>query len=80
MCGLWELNRGVESMSRSRPPDDFRAEESPIAWFGELLIAIDRGDFQRAAESQQQLDRLGWCVNPKSKETRPTARGQRGKS
>lgn len=42
-----------------------RPEESPIAWFGEMLIAIDRGDFERAAESQRQLDRLGWRVSRK---------------
>jgi hypothetical protein len=52
-------------MSRPKPPDDFRPEESPIAWFGEMLIAIDRGDFERAAESQRQLDRLGWRVSRK---------------
>ena len=59
-------------MSRTKPPDDFRPEESPIAWFGEMLIAIDRGDFERAAESQRQLDRLGWRVN--RKRNRPTPR------
>ncbi len=59
-------------MSRPKPPDDFRPEESPIAWFGEMLIAIDRGDFERAAESQRQLDRLGWRVTRKG--SRPTPR------
>ena len=67
-------------MSRTNPLDDFRPEESPIAWFGEMLIAIDRGDFERAAESQRQLDRLGWRVT--RKKNRPTprqiARGERG--
>lgn len=52
-------------MSRPKPPDDFRPEDSPIAWFGEMLIAIDRGDYERAAESQRQLDRLGWRVTRK---------------
>jgi hypothetical protein len=50
-------------MSRPKTPDEFRPEESPIAWFGEMLLAIDRGDFSRAPESQRQLDRLGWRVN-----------------
>jgi hypothetical protein len=45
-------------MSRSKPPDDFRPGESPIAWFGEMLIAIARGDFERASNSQRRLDRL----------------------
>jgi hypothetical protein len=40
-----------------------RPEESPIAWFGEMLLAADRGDFQRAAEAQRELTRLGWIVN-----------------
>jgi hypothetical protein len=39
-----------------------RPEDSPIAWFGEILLAVDRGDFQRAADAQRQLVRLGWCV------------------
>jgi hypothetical protein len=30
-----------------------------------MLVAIDRGDYMRAAESQRQLDRLGWRVNRK---------------
>ncbi len=45
--------------------DEFRPEESPIAWFGEMLIAIDRGDVDRAEESRRQLDRLGWRVRRK---------------
>jgi hypothetical protein len=40
----------------------FRPEDSPIAWFGELLVAVDRGDFARAAKSQRELSRLGWRV------------------
>jgi hypothetical protein len=59
-------------MSRVKPPDDFRPEEPPIAWFGEMLIAIDRGDFERAAELQRQLDRLGWRVS--RRRSRPTPR------
>jgi uncharacterized DUF497 family protein len=58
-------------MSRTKPPDDFRPEESPIAWFGEMLVALDLGDFDRAAHSQHQLDRLGWLVT--RKRSRPTA-------
>jgi hypothetical protein len=56
-------------MSRTKPLDDFRPEESPVAWFMEMLIAIDRGNWQRASESQGQLERLGWKV----KRTRPVA-------
>jgi hypothetical protein len=43
-----------------RTPDRF--QDSPIAWFGEMLLAIDRGDFHRASEAQRQLSRLGWSV------------------
>jgi len=46
-----------------KPPNEFRAEESPIAWFAEMLFAVDRGDFDHAAESQRQLSRLGWRVD-----------------
>jgi hypothetical protein len=62
-------------MSRAKPPNDFRPEESPIAWFGELLIAIDRADFERAAESQRQLDRLGWRVT-RNKKARQAAQAE----
>jgi hypothetical protein len=51
-------------MPRSSPPvqDQFRFDDSPIAWFGELLIAKDRHDFRRAAQAQTELRRLGWSV------------------
>jgi hypothetical protein len=64
-------------MSRTDPPDDFRPEDYPIAWFAEMLIALERGEFQRAAESQQRLERLGWRVSPKGigpMSRRPAAR------
>jgi hypothetical protein len=47
----------LENPTRPEP------EESPIAWFAELLLAIDRGNFEQAAESQRQLRRLGWRVD-----------------
>ena len=65
-------------MSRARPTvkGRTRPEESPIAWFGEMLLAIDRGDFERAAESQRQLDRLGWRVNRKrTRQAAPCSEG-----
>jgi hypothetical protein len=67
-------------MFRQRPPDTFRPEQSPIAWFGEMLIAIDRGDFEHAAESQRQLDRLGWRMTRKQSrpESRQATAGQGG--
>ncbi|CAN5903300.1 hypothetical protein BH23PLA1_BH23PLA1_35640 [soil metagenome] len=60
-------------MNRSSPPDPSptRPEDSPIAWFGEMLLAADRRDFERAAEAQRQLSRLGWTVKPARPRQRP---------
>ncbi len=55
------------------PPD--RYEDSPIAWFGELILAKDRSDFRRAAEAQQELARLGWSVRYR-KARKPEGGGQ----
>jgi hypothetical protein len=33
--------------------------EEPVAWFAEMEIARERCDFERAAEAQRQLRRLG---------------------
>ncbi len=52
-------------MSRTNPLADLTLDEFPIAWLAEMLIAINRGDFERAAESQRQLDRFGWRVTHK---------------
>jgi hypothetical protein len=52
-------------MSRSLNPatgERKQAENSPIVWFSELLLAADRGDFTGAAHAQRQLARLGWSV------------------
>jgi len=51
-------------MPHARPPsrNPERFEDSPIAWFGEMLLARDRNDFKHAAEAQRQLARLGWSV------------------
>ncbi len=65
-------------MPKTRPanPGTTRPEDSPIAWFGEMLLAIDRGDFDRAAESQRQLSRLGWRVV--RRRASQTVHGERG--
>ena len=51
-------------MPRSSPPPEDRTQfqDSPIAWFGELLIALERGNYPRATEAQSHLARLGWKV------------------
>jgi hypothetical protein len=41
---------------------DARFTDSPIVWFAEMLIALDRRDIDRAAEAKRQLARLGWVV------------------
>jgi hypothetical protein len=42
-----------------------RPAESPVVWFSELLIAIDKGEYRHAAEAQRRLARLGWNVSPR---------------
>ena len=63
-------------MPQARPPDDTsdRFEDSPIAWFGEMLFALDRRDIDRAAEAKSQLARLGWSVQ--YRKPRPKAAGR----
>jgi hypothetical protein len=51
--------RNSPELDRPRP------EESPVAWFSELLIAIDRGEYARATKAQKELSRLGWSVIPR---------------
>lgn len=51
-----------------------RYEDSPIAWFGEMLMAWERGDIDRAAEAKRQLARLGWSVQ--YRKPRPKADGR----
>lgn len=53
--------------------DPTRFNESPIAWFGEMVLAKDRGDFRRATEAQDELARLGWSIHYRVR--RPARRG-----
>ena len=46
--------------AKSKKADRF--EDSPIAWFGELVLAKDRGDLQRVAIAKAELERLGWLI------------------
>jgi hypothetical protein len=51
-------------MSLNSPDNDPRDHrDSATYWFAVLEIARERGDFERAAEAQRQLRRLGVCVN-----------------
>ncbi len=49
--------------AKQEAADSARPDDSPVAWFSELIIAIERGDFSQAAHAQRELDRLGWTVN-----------------
>jgi hypothetical protein len=51
-------------MPKSHPPDydADRLEDSPIAWFAEMVFAWERRDIDRAAEAKRQLASLGWHV------------------
>jgi len=42
---------------KSRNTDDYR--NSPVAWFVELESALDNSNYERAAEAQRELQRLG---------------------
>jgi hypothetical protein len=56
--------------------DDFRPEDSPAAWFVELLLSSDRGDYRRATEAQSRLRDLGWLVSrQKPRHTAPRREG-----
>ena len=57
------------SRDRSQPPRRRRPEDEPVNWFLTLEIAADRGDFESAAEAQRELDRLGWRVQRKPRQT-----------
>lgn len=65
-------------MPQARPPDDApdRYEDSPIAWFAEMLMAWERGDIDRAAGAKRQLLRLGWTVQ--YRKPRPKTDGREG--
>lgn len=51
-------------MSRSQPPDDFNAEDSPAYWCLEVLLNSERGNFEAAAHAQDELRSLGWELKP----------------
>ena len=61
-------------MSQASPSADTsdRFDDSPIAWFAEMVMAWERRDIDRAAEAKQELTRLGWSV--KYRKPRPDGR------
>jgi hypothetical protein len=50
-----------------------KPEVSPTRMFGKMIAAQKRGDFIRAGEAQQALERLGWTIRRK----RPNKRRER---
>jgi hypothetical protein len=64
-------------MALTKPLNNFRPVESPTAWFGEMLIAIHRGDFECAAESQRRLDRVGCRIKRKTGRAAPPESARR---
>jgi hypothetical protein len=54
------MSKPLSNIDRKLQP-----EESPIAWFAELLLAVDRGAYRRATECERELSRLGWSVVPR---------------
>jgi len=61
-------------MPQAQSRDDFRPEDHPLVWFGDLLASFERGDFGRAALCQAELGRLGWRVDRKTRR-KPRAEG-----
>jgi hypothetical protein len=43
----------------SPDPDGFDPTTSPVYWFVKLETAVEKGDFEAAAEAQRELRRLG---------------------
>jgi hypothetical protein len=52
-------------------PDPIR--DWPLWWFARLEAAIERGDFQTAAQAQRELERLGVSVQYRGR--RPARQG-----
>jgi hypothetical protein len=67
-------------MSRPKPLDDFKPEESPAFRCLEVLLNSERGNFEAAAHAQLELRRLGWELKPVRghRTTRQAARRQGG--
>ena len=42
------------------PPEGH--EDSPVVWFAEMVMAMDRRDIDTAAEAKRRLTGLGWHV------------------
>jgi hypothetical protein len=49
-------------MPDNKPEEARNPQQAPTYWFAVLEIARERGDFERAADAQRQLERLGIVV------------------
>ena len=39
--------------------DKINLKDSPVVWFSTMVIEASRGNFERASEAKQELERLG---------------------
>lgn len=58
----------MPTMTATAPPPT-PPEDVPLYWFAALEMALDVGDFRKAAEAKDQLSRLGVTVTHR----RPTS-------
>jgi excisionase family DNA binding protein len=61
-------------------PRDGRFHDSPLAWFGELLLGMDRLDIDAMAEARDNLARLGWTFRYRRPRPAGCGGGERGKA
>jgi hypothetical protein len=52
---------------QTKTSSEFDPDACAVGWFGEMLIAADRGDYARAARAKSELDQLGWRVDRKTR-------------
>jgi hypothetical protein len=43
---------------------EFRPQDMPISWCMEILLNVERGNYEGAANAQRELRRLGWDLCP----------------
>jgi hypothetical protein len=55
-------------------------DDAPLPLMARVIVAVDRGDYQRAAQAQARLRELGWNLTPVPKDPPPVPRrNQRGR-
>jgi hypothetical protein len=55
-------------------------DDAPLPLMARVLVAVDRGDYERAAQAQARLRELGWNLAPVPNDPpRAPRRSQRGR-